>query len=56
MDETFQAVAKTYVPLMTEHEKKYGYSKIYDDLIKVIKDNFERLNRFCDALISSSAT
>ncbi len=46
MDETFQAVAKTYVPLMTEHEKKYGYSKIYDDLIKVIKDNFERLNRF----------
>ena len=53
MDETVQAVAKAYVPLITEHEKKYGYSKIYDDLIKIIKDNLERLNHFYDTLINS---
>ena len=51
MDDTLQAVAKAYVPLITTHEKKYGYSKIYDDLMKVIKDNLERLNRFCEVLV-----
>lgn len=55
MDETLQAVAKNYVPLITEHERKYGHSKIYAALVKVIKENIERLNRICDDLINSPA-
>ncbi|OQY11613.1 MAG: serine/threonine protein kinase [Desulfobacteraceae bacterium 4572_19] len=44
MEEVTQAVNNVYAKLLTEHEKKYGISKIYDSLFKVIKVNLERLN------------
>ncbi|MCK5695012.1 MAG: type II toxin-antitoxin system HipA family toxin [Desulfobacula sp.] len=44
MIKMIQAVTKTYTPLLAEHEKKYGQSKIYTDLFKVIRDNLDQLN------------
>lgn len=43
MVEMLQAVTKSYVPLLSEHEKKYGPSKIYTDLFEVIRDNLGQL-------------
>jgi len=48
IDEIRQSVEKVYLPLITEHEKKYGASKIYNDLIKVIIGNLERINKICE--------
>lgn len=53
MDEMRQAVSKSYTPLLSEHEKKYGPSKIYDSLSNVIQNNLEALNRFGSALPSN---
>ncbi|MEA1966843.1 MAG: type II toxin-antitoxin system HipA family toxin [Thermodesulfobacteriota bacterium] len=51
MNEMFQAVTKAYAPLLAKHEKKYGQSKIYNDLFEVIRKNLEQLNRFGSALV-----
>lgn len=44
MEQMLQVVTKTYAPLLAEHEKKYGPSKIYNDLFEVIQDNLGQLN------------
>ena len=42
-DEMIQAVDKALIPLFNDHEKKYGASKIYDNLLKVIQGNLKHL-------------
>jgi len=44
MAQMIQVTTKTYAPLLAEHEKKYGPSKIYNDLFEVIRSNLGQLN------------
>jgi len=45
MVQMLQVATEAYALLLTEHEKKYGPSKIYNDLFEVIQDNLGQLNR-----------
>lgn len=50
INEILQAVTTNYIPLIADHQKQYGASNIYDDLIKVIQNNILKLSYFCDTL------
>ncbi len=50
MNEIYQSVYKTYTSLLADHEKKYGGSRIYSDLSKVIQSNLNNMNRYIDVL------
>ncbi|NOX35789.1 MAG: type II toxin-antitoxin system HipA family toxin [Deltaproteobacteria bacterium] len=50
MDEMIQSAGTVYESLLTEHERKYGHSKIYDDLFRIIQGNLDQLSGLKDAL------
>ena len=47
MDSLVDKISNTYETLLGEHEKKYGPSKIYDDLFNVISRNIACLESIC---------
>ncbi len=41
---------RVYETLLTEHERKYGPSKIYEDLFRVIQGNLDNLSVIKDEI------
>lgn len=44
------SVNDAYIQLLTDHEKKYGQAKIYENLEKVIKENLARSGALADGI------